>query len=120
MTPIPPYEEIQMKMPFLPALPLLSAVLVLVIGSAVPAATAAAQEGHESHDHEEAVHFTHPLFAESVSPDTKVRLDYASQRLSAEGRAIWSSRANTLLPASSVSKRACTSIPTLEVSGRRT
>ncbi len=32
--------------------------------------------GHASHDHHGGLHFTHPMIAESVSPDTKVRLDH--------------------------------------------
>ncbi len=50
----------------------LSLVLVLV----VPLGVASAQE-HAEADHHEGLHFSHPLIAESVSPDTKVRLDYA-------------------------------------------
>lgn len=48
-----------------------------------------AQEEHhhdeEGHGHE-GLHFTHPLFAESVSPDTKLRLDYASAEVGDEAR----------------------------------
>lgn len=49
-------------------------------------ASAAAQVTYEhtgSHSHEAHVHllhFTHPLIAESVTPDTKVRLNYAHHR----------------------------------------
>ena len=50
----------------------LSLVLVLV----VPLGVASAQEQAEA-DHHEGLHFSHPLIAESVSPDTEVRLDYA-------------------------------------------
>ena len=34
-----------------------------------------AQESSEA-DHHEGLHFSHPLIAESVSPDTKIRIDY--------------------------------------------
>jgi hypothetical protein len=41
---------------------------------------AEAQHAHEGqHSHEEDLHFTHPMVAESVSPDTKLRLDFAFQ-----------------------------------------
>ena len=49
----------------------LSLVLVLF----VPLRVAFAQE-HAEADHHEGLHFSHPLIAESVSPDTKVRIDY--------------------------------------------
>lgn len=47
--------------------------------------TLRAQEPEE-HEHDEAehghgAHFTHPLFAESISPDTKARFDYGRQTL---------------------------------------
>ena len=48
----------------------LSLVLVLVVPLGV-----AAQE-HSEADHHEGLHFSHPLIAESVSPDTQVRIDY--------------------------------------------
>ncbi|MEN8145325.1 MAG: transporter [Gemmatimonadota bacterium] len=52
---------------------------------ALSATTAGAQEVHEraedSHehadDHDHGLHFAHPIFTESASPDTKIRLDYA-------------------------------------------
>lgn len=43
-----------------------------------------AVEDHDHHDHDGdhgPVHFSHPLVAESPSPDTKLRLDYATSRL---------------------------------------
>ena len=49
----------------------LSLVLVLF----VPLRVASAQE-HTEADHHQGLHFSHPLIAESVSPDTKVRIDY--------------------------------------------
>lgn len=55
------------------------------------AAPASAQEDQEQrhdhqddHSHHHALHFTHPLIAESVSPDTKLRVDYAWQELEEE------------------------------------
>ena len=50
----------------------LSLVIVVVC---VPLHVAWAQE-HAEADHHEGLHFSHPLIAESVSPDTKVRIDY--------------------------------------------
>lgn len=51
-----------------------SAVVIAVLAS--PAT--AQQEGHNDagHDHSSHLHFSHPIFTESVSPDTKVRLDW--------------------------------------------
>ncbi len=37
--------------------------------------TSIAHEGHH-HSHKEELHFSHPLIAESPSPDTKIRVDY--------------------------------------------
>ena len=50
----------------------LSMVIVVVF---VSLRVASAQE-HAEGDHHEGLHFSHPLIAESVSPDTKVRIDY--------------------------------------------
>ena len=41
-------------------------------------------DGDHDHDHGP-VHFSHPLVAESPSPDTKLRLDYATSRLGDAG-----------------------------------
>ncbi len=56
----------------------LAALALAAIGAAVAARPLGAQEhGHdEGHTHDHGLHFTHPLFAESISPDRKVRLDY--------------------------------------------
>lgn len=48
----------------------LSTATVLVVSR-----PAAAQEPH-GHDHPSPLHFSHPIFTESPSPDTKLRLDY--------------------------------------------
>lgn len=56
----------------------------LLAGSLTLPAQAQEQHEHspgERHAHHHALHFTHPLIAESVSPDTKLRLDYAWQDL---------------------------------------
>jgi hypothetical protein len=55
--------------------------LVLTLVALLPAALTGQQhehdEGEEHGDHDHAgLHFTHPLFTESVSPDTKLRFDY--------------------------------------------
>jgi hypothetical protein len=50
----------------------------LVLFACLAVATALSAQTHEETDHDEHErHFTHPLFAESVSPDTKLRLDYS-------------------------------------------
>lgn len=59
----------------------------LVLTLAVGAPDLAVAQGHDGEDHDpgsgqhathnhDGLHFTHPLFTESVSPDTKLRLDY--------------------------------------------
>lgn len=41
----------------------------------------------EAHDHKhEGLHFSHPLFTESISPDTKLRFDYGHQYLKGKDR----------------------------------
>jgi hypothetical protein len=65
------------------------AVMLMIAMVALPS-LAVAQESHShegSHSHEEGLHFVHPLFAESVSPDTKVRLDYLFQDPGSESEA---------------------------------
>lgn len=39
-------------------------------------ATPMSARAQDQHDHGHGLHFSHPMFAESVSPDTKIRLDY--------------------------------------------
>ena len=56
-----------------------TAALIGALVALCAAAPAAAQDhDHEDgdHGHHEGLHFTHPLIAESVSPDTKIRLDH--------------------------------------------
>lgn len=75
---------------------LITAVSTMLIAGSLLASTGSAQEhgehGHEPHGRGEAgesghhagLHFSHPLIAESVSPDTKLRLDFAYLDLGAE------------------------------------
>lgn len=74
---------------------LMTGVSTLLLAGSVLASAAFAQEADE-HDHghgppeagesghHAGLHFTHPLVAESVSPDTKMRFDYGYQDLGAE------------------------------------
>lgn len=41
----------------------------------------AQQHDHVDHDHGGPLHFAHPIFTESPSPDTKLRLDYLFRRI---------------------------------------
>lgn len=50
----------------------------------LPLHTLAAQEHDHRHEHDHGFHFRHPLFAESISPDKKLRLNYSFQDLEAE------------------------------------
>jgi hypothetical protein len=64
----------------------LAASLVLLAASALARPLAAQAHGHEhEHGHAGRLHFVHPLIAESVSPDTKVRLDYLFRDPGSEG-----------------------------------
>ena len=36
------------------------------------------------HDHDARLHFSHPLFTESPSPDTKVRVDYLFREIKSD------------------------------------
>jgi len=64
--------------------------LLLIAGCTATPTTLAAQHVHgggpeEPHDHDHGpLHFSHPLIAESPSPDTKVRLDYFHADLTAD------------------------------------
>lgn len=55
----------------MPIRPLIFVALLLVANPA-----AHAQEHSHDNSHGDRLHFTHPLVTESISPDTKVRLDY--------------------------------------------
>lgn len=57
--------------------PVLTLTLVALIPAALTAQDHEHEEGEDHADHHHAgLHFQHPLFTESVSPDTKLRLDY--------------------------------------------
>lgn len=56
---------------------LAAALITATLSLHRPAEAQHAHEGH--HSHGEGLHFTHPVIAESVSPDTKLRLDFAFQ-----------------------------------------
>lgn len=56
-----------------------------LLASVLFTAPLASQEHTHSADDAHDVHFTHPLFAESVSPDTKLRLDYGFRDLGEGG-----------------------------------
>lgn len=62
------------------ALGLVLAILAIVL----PGTVAAQGHAHSHDDDHHGIHFTHPMFAESVSPDTKFRLDYGYRDLEAE------------------------------------
>lgn len=57
-----------------------AATLGALIASLVPGLLAAQEADAHSHrqatDHHAGLHFTHPMIAESVSPDTKIRIDH--------------------------------------------
>ena len=57
-----------------------SLILLAILMHGVAPRIATAQEDHEheepSETHHRGLHFSHPLFTESVTPDTKVRLDF--------------------------------------------
>ncbi|RMF17401.1 MAG: hypothetical protein D6757_01310, partial [Alphaproteobacteria bacterium] len=60
---------------------LLSASLVVF---ALAVGPALAHEGHDAGEGESLLHFSHPLFTESPSPDSKLRVDYFYARLVGE------------------------------------
>lgn len=62
----------------------LGPVFLVILATVLPLRTADAQEHAHSHDDSHGIHFTHPMFAESVSPDTKLRLDYGNRGREAE------------------------------------
>lgn len=59
-------------------------LMLALLAGLLPLHGLAAQEHDHTHGHGHDLHFTHPLLAESVSPDTKLRLDYSFQELEAE------------------------------------
>ena len=61
---------------------LVSAGLVAISSSE---AVALDHPHHDNGDDDGPLHFAHPLFTESPSPDTKVRLDYLFRRLTSQG-----------------------------------
>ena len=66
----------------------LSAVTRLALMSLLLASPAMAQEhDHGAHDdHDGPLHFAHPIFTESPSPDTKLRLDYLIRQITADAQ----------------------------------
>jgi hypothetical protein len=63
-------------------------VVTFAICAVVPFKVVAQAEEHDhQHDnHERPLHFAHPIFTESPSPDTKVRLDYLFRQVTADAR----------------------------------
>ena len=56
-----------------------SPILIVILLSAWSLSAQEQQEEHppgEAGHHQEGLHFSHPLITESVSPDTKIRIDY--------------------------------------------
>ncbi len=51
----------------------------VVLGALCLPASVAGQEDHADDGHEHGLHFSHPIFTESVSPDTKVRFDFGRE-----------------------------------------
>jgi hypothetical protein len=49
-----------------------------------PCRTSAQEHEHEEHEHDARLHFSHPLFTESPSPDTKVRVDYLFREITSD------------------------------------
>jgi len=63
-------------------------VVALAVCAFTPFKLVAQGEEHEhgDHDHEVRLHFAHPIFTESPSPDTKVRLDYLFRQITSDAR----------------------------------
>ena len=58
----------------------------VVLGTLYVPVSASGQEEHEDDGHSHGLHFAHPLFTESITPDTKVRFD-SGREWEAEGKA---------------------------------
>jgi len=63
---------------------LLCPALVAAVGVLFPTLTLAQEHEHDDHDHEARLHFAHPLFTESPSPDTKLRVDYLFRQITSD------------------------------------
>ncbi|MCH8813068.1 MAG: transporter [Gemmatimonadetes bacterium] len=51
----------------------------VVLGALYLPVSASGQEEHEDDGHSHGLHFSHPLFSESITPDTKVRFDFGRE-----------------------------------------
>jgi hypothetical protein len=61
-------------------------VVTFAACAVIPLEVAAQEEEHD-HGHEEGhLHFAHPIFTESPSPDTKLRLDYLFRQITSDAR----------------------------------
>lgn len=54
----------------------MSVTAAFIVGGTLLASPALGHDESSDHNNAEPLHFTHPLFTESPSPDTKLRLDY--------------------------------------------
>lgn len=68
------------------SVPVLSIACLMVLLAASSGRVCNAQEADHSHDahHDGALHFSHPLVAESPPPDTEIRFDYSSRDLTGD------------------------------------
>ena len=55
------------------------AMCAVVLGALYVPVSAAGQEEHADDGHLHGLHFSHPLFSESITPDTKVRFDFGRE-----------------------------------------
>lgn len=53
-----------------------TALVAAVLVVAAPLSAQQHSDDEQAHEHEHGLHFAHPIFTESVSPDRKVRIDY--------------------------------------------
>ena len=63
--------------------------LAVVLGALYLPVSASGQEEHEDDGLEHGLHFFHPIFTESISPDTKVRLDFGREWETSPGSGPW-------------------------------